>query len=97
MQTYSKGRVQQRIFSINQSDVISKKSKLVQLPLYLHEDEIVRAGGCIDETAIINLARHQIILPGKNYLVNLLIKSSHDMTHNGREYIFAELRQMYWK
>ena len=82
---------------LTKGDAISKKSKVVQLSLYLHEDEIVRAGGCIDGTAIQNLARHQIILPGKYYLVNLLIKSSHDKTHNGTEYILAELRQMYWK
>ena len=64
----------------------------MQLSLYLDEDDIVRVGGRIDEAAIPNMARHQIILPGKHYLVNLLIKSFHDRTQNGTEYILAELR-----
>ena len=63
---------------------------------YLDEDDIVRVGGRIDGAAIPNLAIHQIILPGKHYLINLLIKSFHDRTHNETEYILAELRQMYW-
>ena len=74
---------------------ISKKSKLVQLSPYLDGDDIVRIGFRIYRDAIPNLARHQIILPGKHYLVNLLIKSFHDNTHNRTEYVLAELRQMY--
>ena len=77
---------------LTKGDPISKKNKLVQLSLYLDEDDIVRVGGRIDEAAIPNMARHQIILPGKHYLVNLLIKSFHDRTQNGTEYILAELR-----
>ena len=70
---------------LTKGDAISKKSKLVQLSPYLDDDGIVRVGGRIDGAAIPNLARHQIILPGKHYLVNLLIKSFHDKTHNGTE------------
>ena len=81
---------------LTKGDAISKKNKLVQLSLYLDEDDIVRVAGRIDEAAIPNMARHQIILPGKHYLVNLLIKSFHDRTQNGTEYILAELRQMFW-
>ena len=81
---------------LTKGDTISKKSKLVQLSSYLDEDGIVRVGGHIDGTTIPNLARHQIILPGKLYLVNPLIKSFHDRTHNKIEYVLADLRQMYW-
>ena len=68
---------------LTKGDAISKKSKLVQLSPYLNEDDTVKVGGRIDGAAIPNLARHQMILPGKHYLVNLLIKSFHDRTHNG--------------
>ena len=68
----------------------------MHLSPYLDEGDIVRVDGRIDGAAISNLARHQIVLPGKHYLVNLLIKSFHDRTHNGTEYILAELRQIYW-
>ena len=66
----------------------------MQLSPYLDEDDIVRVDGRIDEAAIPNLVRCQIILPGKLYLVNLLLKYFHDKTHNGTEYILVELRQM---
>ena len=65
---------------LTNGDTTSKKSKLVQLCPYLDKDEIVKVGGRIGETVIPNLGRHQTILPGKHYLVNL-IKSFHDMTH----------------
>ena len=67
---------------LTKGDIISKKSKLVQLSPYLDEDGIFRVGGCIDKAAIPNLARHQIILLGKHYLVNLFFKYFHDKTHN---------------
>ena len=81
---------------LTKGDGISKKSKLVQLSPYLSEGDIVKVIGHIDGAATPNLARYQIILPGKHYLVNILIKSFHNKTHNGTEYILAELRQMYW-
>ena len=60
---------------LTKGDIISKKSKLMQLHLYLDEDGIVRVGGRIDRAAIPNLTRHKMVLPGKHYLVNLLVKS----------------------
>ena len=87
-----RGELSEEYSQLTKDGAISKKSKPVQLCPYLDNYDIVRVGGCIDGTAIPNLVRHQIILPGKHYLVNLLIKSFHDKTHNGTEYILAELK-----
>lgn len=56
----------------------------MQLNPYLDEDSIVRVGGRIDRAAISNLRRHQMMLSGRHYLFNLLAKSFHDKTHNGK-------------
>ena len=65
---------------LTKGGALSKKNKLVEVSPYLDEGDIVSVCGHIHGAAIANLARHQIILPRKHYLINLLIKSFHDKT-----------------
>ena len=62
----------------------------------MNEEGLIRVGGRIENAAIPNTAKHQIILPEKHRLVQQIIKHYHNKSRNGMEYILSELRQVYW-
>ena len=76
--------------------IITKKSKLFRLSPYLDEDSIIRIVGRLNKVMVQNMAKHQIALPATHNLVNLLIKSYHDMIHNSTGCIISEMRPRYW-
>ena len=81
---------------LGNKEVVSNKSKLQQLSLYLDKEGLIGAGGRIKNAAIPDTAKYQVILPGKHRLVQQIIKHYHNKSHNGTEYILSELRQVYW-
>ena len=93
--------IQKREFSeeyaqLENKDVVSNKRKLQQLSPYLDEEGLIRTVGCIKYAAILDTMKHQIIFPRKRSLVQQIIKHYHNKSHNGSEYIFSELRHVYW-
>ena len=75
---------------------LSKKSKLLSLTPFLDERGIMRIGGRLSKADIQSSAKHQLILPGKHHVVQLLIQQYHEKSHFGTEYVLSAIRQRFW-
>ena len=72
--------------------IIKKKSKLLSLAPFLGEKGIMRIGGRLLKADIHSSAKHQLILPGKHHVMQLLIWQYHEKSHFGTEYVVSEMR-----
>ena len=61
------------ILALTQNQPLSKKSKLLSLTPFLDEKGIVRIRGRLSKADIQSSAKHQLILPGKHHVVQMLI------------------------
>ena len=75
------------ILAMTQNQPLSKKSKLLSLTPFLDERVIMRIGGRLSKADIQSSAKHQLILPGKHHVVQLLIRQYHEKSHFGTEYV----------
>ena len=67
-----------------------------QLGVY-EEDEILRCKGRLDYADLEYDSKHPILLPGKHYLIELIILDCHKRVHhNGLAATLAELRSKFW-
>ena len=63
----------------------------------LDGEGILRVGGRLENAAISYDAKHQIILPYRHHLTNLIIPKYHQGAgHLGQEYVLSSLRQLFW-
>ena len=80
------------------------KSKLKRLPSALQGLNpaldtygLLRVGGRLENAPIPYDARHQIILPSKHRVTNLIIDAYHkDVGHLGEAYVLSNLREIFW-
>ena len=56
----------------------------------------MRIGGRLSKADIQSSAKHQLILPGKHHVVQLLIGHFHEKYHFGSEYVLSAIRQRFW-
>ena len=66
------------ILGPNNNQQLSKKSKLYNVSPYPDASIVMRVDGSLSRAAIPTPVKHQIILPGKPYVVALLIWQYHD-------------------
>ena len=70
---------------------------LSKLNPVLDGEGILRVGGRLENAAISYDAKHQIILPYRHHVTNLIIQKYHqEAGHLGQEYALSSLRQLYW-
>ena len=72
-------------------------TSLSKLNPVLDGEGILRVGGRLENAAISYDAKHQIILPYRYHVTNLIIQKYHqEAGHLGQEYVLSGLRQLYW-
>lgn len=76
---------------------IKKDSKLVALTPFLDNHKLLRVGGRLHNANLSWTKKHQIILPPKNHITNLIIKKAHLTTlHGGEQKTQYHIQQKYW-
>ena len=69
---------------------------LSKLNPVLDSEGILRVGGRLENAAISYDNKHQIILPYRHHVTNLIIQKYHqEAGHPGQEYVLSSLRQLY--
>ena len=67
------------------------------LTQFTDDEGVLRVGGRLRNADIANEAKHQVILPSKHFVTDLIIRECHEISaHSGCEYVLAELSQKYW-
>ena len=85
------------IAALGAGNEVCISSSLKFLYPFLDETGLLRVGGRIQNSKTSVNARHQIILPSKNHLVQLLIRECHIRTlHGGFQLVLSTIRQRYW-
>ena len=84
------------LLALTQNQPLSKKSKSLRLTPFLDEKSILKIGGRLSKPEIQSSAKHQLILPVKHHVVQLLIRQYHEISHFDTEYIFSAIRQILW-
>ena len=79
-----------------QNEPLARKSKLLSISPFLDEKGLMRVGGRLSKADIPTSAKHQIILPDKHPVVQLLIRQYHEISHFGTEYVLSAIRQRFW-
>ena len=72
-------------------------TSLCKLNPVLDGEGILQVGGRLENAAISYDAKHQIILPYRHHVTNLIIQKYHEEAgHLGQEYVLSSLCQLYW-
>lgn len=80
--------------SRDQSALLS--SKYIKLSPYIH-DGILKVGGRLSKAKIPFNAKHQILLPNKHFVTDLIIKNYHlSSLHGGPRLTECSIRQKFW-
>lgn len=83
--------------SLSLGEPLPKGSKIKKLSPYLESDGLIRMSGRIGAAEAPDDTKHQIILPAKNHVVDLLIDREHVANaHQGQETVFNNLQQRFW-
>ena len=81
---------------------LNKKTKKVipliqQLRLFVDEDGLLRCGGRLQNADVRYDAKYPILIPGKHYFSELVVKDAHmHMLHDGLESTVSHIRQTFW-
>ena len=90
--SYTQGKA----FPEEMSGSVKKSSPLYRLNPCL-TDGTLRVGGRLSNAAIPDAAKHQMILPKKGHVTDIIIRDMHEKKgHSGREHVLAALRGTYW-
>lgn len=86
------------IIILQNKKTIPKNSKLYKLSPYLCSDGIIRLGGRISHSTILNnQTKFPVILDSKQTFTKLLIKFYHEQfNHQGQETVINEIKQKYY-
>lgn len=100
--TYILRVVQQEQFtdeyqSLLNDKAIDKKSKLIDLNLFLDDKKVMRVGGRIRNSQLKFDTKHQVVLPDHHPFTKTLIRFLHEIHgHVGQQALLAIVRQQYW-
>jgi hypothetical protein len=83
---------------LKQNKPINKKSRLLCLNIFLDKnDNLIRAGGRLQNSSLIYDVKHPIVLPNDHHLIKTLVKHVHiEQLHAGVQGTLAALRQNFW-
>jgi hypothetical protein len=75
---------------------VSKSSSIYKLDPVLVAG-ILRVGGRLNNAPIGNDSKHQVLLPKRHHIVELIVRHYHHMSgHSGLEYVLSQIRQRFW-
>ena len=75
----------------------AKNSVLQRFDPFLDDEGTLRVGGRLKHGDLPYLSKHQITLPSKHYVTELLVRYIHNYNHHvGREHLLSLIRQEYW-
>ena len=83
------GEFEADLLILTQNQPLSKESKLLNLTPFLDESGIMKIGGRLSKADIQSSPEHQLILPGKPHVVQLLIRQYHEISHFGTECVIS--------
>lgn len=78
---------------------INKSSKIFNLNPFLDQDGVLRVGGRLDRSSLLNFhEKHPILLPKEGHFTHLLLRHFHEqVAHQGRGLTLARMRSSgYW-
>lgn len=76
---------------------VKKSSKLKSLNPYLDDSNILKVGGRLRNSDLMDESKHPIIIDGKSQLGNLIIAQAHRKTlHGGIQLMLCFIRSKYW-
>ena len=77
--------------------MVGRISPLRRLDPFLSDDGLLRVGGRLGRAPISDEAKHQVILPKRHHVVELIGRHHHQaFGHSGLEYVLSMTRQRYW-
>ncbi|XP_065094383.1 uncharacterized protein LOC135714900 [Ochlerotatus camptorhynchus] len=75
----------------------SKRHNLSSFAPFVGEDHLIRVGGRLKYSAIPYDGKHQMLLPEKHYVTEILIRKLHEEHHHvGQGGLLAIVRERYW-
>ncbi|XP_062542481.1 uncharacterized protein LOC134210452 [Armigeres subalbatus] len=95
---YTEARVKEAFDEISDAMVKGKQLKQYRgLALFVDKDGIIRVGGRLKYSSIPYDGKHQILLPEKHHVTEILVRQLHiDNFHVGQRGLLAILRERYW-
>jgi hypothetical protein len=85
------------IMDVKSSHEVRKNSELCSLYPFLDKHGLLRVGGRLTNSSLPYENYHQVILPSRHHLRELIIRAKHQrLLHAGPQYLLASLRQKYW-
>jgi hypothetical protein len=82
------------------SSMVTKSGYLgpiTKLCPFVDEEGVIRVGGRLQHAPIKHDERHQVILPEKHRLTDLIVTEIHQsLGHAGKEHVLASTRELYW-
>ncbi|XP_062704069.1 uncharacterized protein LOC115264003 [Aedes albopictus] len=92
--------VQKETYSELLKQLMSKSSKrhnLSNLAPFIGEDGLIRVGGRLKYSAIPYEGKHQVLLPEKHHVTEILVRKLHEENHHvGQGGLLAIIRERYW-
>jgi hypothetical protein len=83
--------------ALKKGNSIKTTSKLLSLHPFLDKTGCLRIGGRLENANLKWDRKHQIILPPKNHITNLIIRRAHlTILHGGEQKTLYFLRQKFW-
>lgn len=87
----------EEISKLEQNQHISRKSKLLSLSVFLDEERLLRVGGRLVHSKDNYSRKHQIVLPNKHKLTDMIIRDYRfQQLHPGPQATLAAIRSQYW-
>lgn len=85
------------IHELNSHGKVNSNSKLLCLNPFLDDEGIIRVGGRLKNAQLSYSQKHQILLPSRHTLTELIIRAEHiKCLHSGVQLTIASLRSKYW-
>ena len=82
---------------VKPSQPIVLPSSLKKLNPMLDQDGMIRVGGRLKHASLTYESKHQMILPYRHHITDLIIAHHHQESgHMGQEFVLSCLRQSYW-
>ncbi|XP_024875128.1 uncharacterized protein LOC112456671 [Temnothorax curvispinosus] len=87
----------QELHSLKANGCVSRKSKLLSLAPFIDEQDIIRVGGRLRNSAISPDKKHPVVLPADHPFTRLVIAHEHrKQLHAGAQTTLAAVRDKYW-
>ncbi|XP_071573556.1 uncharacterized protein [Temnothorax nylanderi] len=87
----------QELHSLKTNGCVPRKSKLLSLAPFIDEQNIIRVGGRLRNSAISSDKKHPLVLPADHPFTRLVIAHEHrKQLHAGTQATLAAVRDKYW-